>query len=106
GPEAFVRDAKAAGADGLIIPDLPPEEAAMFSDLCVKEGMALVFFLAPTSTIERIDLVAKQARGFIYVVSLLGVTGMRTELPSGLTEFIGRVRQRTSQPLVLGFGIS
>jgi tryptophan synthase alpha chain len=106
GTEAFIRDAKSAGADGLIIPDLPPEEAALFTDLCAREGLALVFFLAPTSTSERIALVAQQARGFIYVVSLLGVTGVRSELPANLTDFIARVRQQTTQPLVLGFGIS
>lgn len=106
GAEAFVRDAKSAGADGFIIPDLPPEEAALFTDLCAREGLALVFFLAPTSTPERIALVAQQARGFIYVVSLLGVTGMRSELPTDLANFIARVRQQTTQPLVLGFGIS
>jgi len=106
GPEQFVIDAKAAGADGLIIPDLPPEEASIFADLCAREGLALVFFLAPTSTAERIELVAQQATGFIYVVSLTGVTGARTDLPPGLAEFIRRVREKTDKPLVLGFGIS
>jgi tryptophan synthase alpha chain len=106
GAEQFVRDAKAAGADGLIIPDLPPEEAHLFADLCAQEGLALVFFIAPTSTTDRIALVGKQATGFIYVVSLLGVTGARTELPAGTAEFIARVREHTDQPLVMGFGIS
>jgi tryptophan synthase alpha chain len=106
GAEQFVRDAKAAGADGLIIPDLPPEEAHLFAEYCAQEGLALVFFLAPTSTPDRIKLVAKQATGFIYVVSLTGVTGARTELPAGTTEFIARVREHTDQPLVMGFGIS
>ncbi len=105
GAEAFVRDAKAAGADGLIIPDLPPEEAAMLSGACAAEGMALVFFLAPTSNEKRIALVGERATGFIYVVSLTGVTGERRELPSDLTEFIKRVRAQAKKPLVLGFGI-
>ena len=106
GPERFVADARAAGADGLIVPDLPPEEAHLFTAACEREGLALVFFLAPTSNAERIQLVAQQATGFIYVVSLTGTTGARAELPADLTAFIGRVRQQTDVPLVLGFGIS
>ena len=106
GPEAFVRDARAAGADGLIVPDLPPEEAAMFAKSCAREGMALVFFLAPTSTDERISMSAKHATGFIYVVSLTGITGARQRLPQYLTDFIGRLRAKTDRRLVLGFGIS
>jgi tryptophan synthase alpha chain len=106
GPDRFVREAKTAGADGLIIPDLPPEEAHLFADACARESLALVFFLAPTSTPNRIKLVAEQTTGFIYVVSVTGVTGTRTELPSGIADFIGQVRQYTDQPLVLGFGIS
>ena len=105
GAESFVRDAKDAGADGLIIPDLPPEEAAIFSGACAEAGLALVFFLAPTSNAQRISLVGQQASGFIYVVSLTGVTGERRELPPDLTEFIGRVRASVNKPLVMGFGI-
>jgi tryptophan synthase alpha chain len=106
GAEAFVRDAKSAGAAGLIVPDLPPEEAAMFSGICAQEGLALVFFLAPTSNEQRIGLVSQQASGFIYVVSLTGVTGARKALPPDLTEFIRRVRTQVNKPLVMGFGIS
>ena len=106
GTEQFVRDAKEAGADGLIVPDLPPEEADMFADVCAQEGMALVFFLAPTSNEKRIEMTAKNATGFIYVVSLTGITGTRSELPEYLTHFIERLRAKTSMPLVLGFGIS
>jgi tryptophan synthase alpha chain len=107
GIDEFVRDAKAAGADGLIVPDLPPEEGVRFADVCRREGMALAFFLAPTSNSERIALVTQQASGFIYVVSLTGVTGARTELPPDLTAFIERVRAQSGDvPLVLGFGIS
>jgi tryptophan synthase alpha chain len=102
----FVRDAKAAGADGIIVPDLPPEEAQLFAQSCEEEGMALIFFLAPTSNIERIALVAAAARGFIYCVSLTGVTGARADLPPDLREFIGQVRTQTDKRLVLGFGIS
>ncbi len=106
GSDRFVRDARAAGADGLIVPDLPPEEAAMFADSCEREGLALVFMLAPTSNDERIELVTRHATGFIYVVSLTGITGARKELPVYLTEYIARLRAKTDKPLVLGFGIS
>jgi tryptophan synthase alpha chain len=106
GPEAFVRDARSAGADGLIVPDLPPEEASLLSSACAREGLAMIFFLAPTSNAQRIALVAERTTGFIYVVSVTGVTGARTELPPDLTAFIQRVRSQTDKPLVLGFGIS
>lgn len=106
GVEEFVIAAKAVGADGLIVPDLPPEEAGMFADACQRENMALIFFLAPTSNVERIELVAEKASGFIYVVALTGITGARDQLPVDLREFIGRIRAKTETPLVLGFGIS
>ncbi|MDE2750532.1 MAG: tryptophan synthase subunit alpha [Chloroflexota bacterium] len=106
GTDRFVRDARAAGADGLIVPDLPPEEASMFADSCAREGLALVFFLAPTSNDARIDMAAANATGFIYVVSLTGITGARKELPAYLREYIARLRAKTDMPLVLGFGIS
>jgi tryptophan synthase alpha chain len=106
GVEGFVRDAKSAGADGLIIPDLPPEEAAIISALCAGEGLALIFFLAPTSSPARIRLVSERASGFIYVVSVTGITGARSDLPTGLRDFIARLRESTDRRLVLGFGIS
>ena len=106
GTDRFVREARSAGADGLIVPDLPPEEAHYFADSCKREGMALVFMLAPTSNDARIALVAENATGFIYVVSLTGITGARAELPTYLHEFIARLRARTDMPLALGFGIS
>ena len=94
GTDRFVRDARAAGADGLIVPDLPPEEAAMFAESCAREGLALVFFLAPTSNDERINLATAKATGFIYVVSLTGITGARKELPANLTDYIARLRAK------------
>jgi len=106
GTDKFIEDAHNAGADGLIVPDLPPEEAHYFADACAKHNMALIFFLAPTSNEERIKLTAENATGFIYVVSLTGVTGARTELPADLTDFIDKIRSHTNTPLVLGFGIS
>ncbi len=106
GVEGFVHDAYEAGADGLIIPDLPPEEADAISDACRKAGLALVFFIAPTSNPQRIQLVASRATGFIYVVTFTGVTGVRRELPADLKQFIAGLKQYTDRPLVLGFGIS
>lgn len=105
GLEAFVADATAAGVDGLIVPDLPPEEAAELEAACAEHGLALVYLLAPTSTPERIKLIAEKSQGFIYLVSLTGVTGARTELPPDLSEFVARVRAQTDKPLALGFGI-
>lgn len=105
GPEQFVADAAAAGVDGFIVPDLPPEEAAEFEHLCAEHGLALVYLLAPTSTPERIKLVAEKSKGFIYLVSLTGVTGARAEMPPGLKAFVDRVRDVTDTPLAVGFGI-
>jgi tryptophan synthase alpha chain len=105
GVEHFICDAKAAGANGFIVPDLPPEEATLISEVCDREGMALVFFLAPTSSDERIDIVSRQARGFIYCVSFTGVTGTQS-VPPDVRDFINRIRARTDQKLVMGFGIS
>ena len=106
GPDAFARDARAAGADGLIVPDLPPEEAGLLAPACAREGLALIFFLAPTSSDARIRQVAERARGFLYVVSVTGVTGARAALPPGLGDFLARVRAQTECPRVVGFGIS
>ncbi len=106
GVDAFVRDAKAAGANGLIVPDLPPEEAGEFIEACTREGMALIFFLTPTSNSERIKVVNEKATGFIYVVTLTGVTGVRAQLPPDVADFIARLRKEADKPLVMGFGIS
>jgi tryptophan synthase alpha chain len=106
GLEAFCRDAAAAGADGLIVVDLPPEESAPLHEACQENGLRLIYLLAPTSTDERIVTVAKMASGFIYCVSVAGVTGARDELPPGLTEFVKRVRAATDLPIAVGFGIS
>jgi tryptophan synthase alpha chain len=105
GQDRFVVDAAAAGVDGLIVPDLPPEESADLETLCATFGLALVYLLAPTSTPERIKLVAEKSRGFIYLVSLTGVTGARTDLPPDLADFVTRVRAQTDLPLAVGFGI-
>ncbi len=106
GLEHFVDEAAAAGADGFIVPDLPPEEADELNRLCWKRGLGLIYFLAPTSTDDRLKLVAEKARGFIYLVSLTGVTGTRTQLSDRLGEFVQRVRHVTSTPIAIGFGVS
>jgi tryptophan synthase alpha chain len=106
GQEAFCRDCAQAGVDGLIVPDLPPEEGAKLEGLSRSRGLDLVYLLAPTSTDDRIDMVAARSRGFIYLVSLTGVTGSRDSLPAELESFVMRVRQRARQPLCVGFGIS
>lgn len=105
GVEAYVHDARAAGADGLIVPDLPPEEAGTLAAACARGGLALIFLVAPTSTEARIRQVAERATGFIYLVSVTGTTGARESLPPGLPDFVARVRALTDQPLVVGFGI-
>ncbi|MEE8471304.1 MAG: tryptophan synthase subunit alpha [Dehalococcoidia bacterium] len=106
GLDAFCRDCARAGISGLIIPDLPPEEGAELEEFSLRHGLDLVYLLAPTSTEERIDIVAARSRGFIYLVSLTGVTGARGRLPQELESFVMKVRQRTCQPLCVGFGIS
>jgi tryptophan synthase alpha chain len=106
GLDAFCRDCARAGVSGLIIPDLPPEEGAELEAISLKHGLDLIYLLAPTSTDERIAMVAARSRGFIYLVSMTGVTGSRDKLPEELESFVSRVRQRTQQPLCVGFGIS
>jgi tryptophan synthase alpha chain len=106
GIERLANDAAAAGADGLIIPDLPPEEAEACQAACRANGLDLIMFVTPTTTDERIAQIVKLASGFIYCVSITGVTGARRELWDGLPAFLQRVRQYTDVPLVVGFGIS
>ncbi|MCB8983109.1 MAG: tryptophan synthase subunit alpha [Ardenticatenaceae bacterium] len=106
GVKNYVRDAAAAGADGFIVPDLPPEEAGELEEAAARTGTALIHFLAPTSSPARIANVAERAQGFIYLVSLTGVTGARTAVQSDLAAFVARVRQQASVPLAVGFGIS
>ena len=106
GIDEFARDAADAGADGLIVVDLPPEEAVGVQAACAGCGLDLIYLLAPTSSDERIARVAGQASGFVYCVSLTGVTGARGDLSPGLAEFLARVRRHTSLPLAVGFGIS
>ncbi|CAN5618899.1 tryptophan synthase subunit alpha [soil metagenome] len=106
GIERFARDAREAGADGFIVPDLPPEESDELLAACVDNGLHLVYMLAPTSTEERFEAILERASGFIYLVSVVGITGARDRLWEGLPDYVARVRRHTSLPLALGFGIS
>lgn len=106
GLERFAEEGAEAGLDGVIVADLPPEEASPLRKACLSRGLDLIFLLAPTSTNERIRKVCRQATGFIYCVSLTGVTGARKELPAGLPNLIARVRKESSLPLAVGFGVS
>ncbi len=106
GLEEFSIACTGSGIDGLIIPDLPPEEASDLEVITQKHNLDLIYLLAPSSTDERIRLVAERSRGFIYLVSVTGVTGARDSLAAGLQAFISRVKRVASQPLCVGFGIS
>jgi tryptophan synthase alpha chain len=106
GLEAFCQASIEAGIDGIIVPDLPPEEGGELEASASKHKLDLIYLLTPTSTEERISLVAERCRGFIYLVSLTGVTGARQTLPLELEDFVERVRQKAQQPLCVGFGVS
>jgi tryptophan synthase alpha chain len=105
GLEKFVHDAREAGVDGFIIPDLPPEESAEFVEAIHESPLPLVRMLAPTTPDERMETIARNAQGFIYLVSVTGVTGARTDIPEGLAELVTRVREHTNVPVCVGFGI-
>lgn len=102
----FARDAFEAGTDGVIVPDLPVEEAEEFQDAANAQDLHLILLAAPTSDTERMKRIGKETRGFLYLVSLTGVTGMRQGLPEGLEEFVARARSATNKPVCVGFGIS
>jgi tryptophan synthase alpha chain len=106
GVEAFALRAASSGASGLIVPDLPHDEAGELRDACDAEGLALVPLVAPTTTPERIAAIGADARGFVYTVSLTGTTGERDALPPGLEQTVERVRAASSVPVAVGFGIS
>jgi tryptophan synthase alpha chain len=106
GLAAFAQDAADAGADGLIVPDLPAEEAGPLKSELQACELSLISMLAPTSTDERIAEACAQADGFVYCVSVTGVTGARDDVPPGAIELLQRVRRHTSLPLAMGFGIS
>jgi len=106
GLERFCLDAAAAGIDGLILPDLSLEEGETIARACRQAGLDLILFVAPTSTEERVRTVARLATGFIYCVSVTGVTGSRETVAGEVDGMLERIRAHTDTPLALGFGIS
>jgi tryptophan synthase alpha chain len=106
GEDRFCADAAAAGASGMIVPDVPADEAGELAEGCRAHGLDLVPLLAPTSNDERIALACAQAGGFVYLVSVAGVTGARERLSGRVTDLTRRVRAHTDLPLLVGFGIS
>ena len=105
GADRFFKNASEAGADGIIIPDCPFEERHEFDEVAAKYGMDFISMLAPTSE-DRIKEIAAQAKGFIYVVSSLGVTGVRSEIKTDLESIIKLIKEATDTPAAIGFGIS
>ena len=105
GAEDFLSEAAEAGVSGVVIPDLPVDEAGRFAGLAAETGVAFCPLVAPTSTDERVSRVGEMATGFVYCVSVAGVTGVRDTLPPGAVALLRRVRARTGAPVALGFGI-
>jgi tryptophan synthase alpha chain len=106
GLEAFIRDAAQAGVDVLLVLDLPPEEAGQYEVLMGQAGLSNIYLIAPTTPDERMAQIVKRGRGFIYYVSREGVTGMQQSVASNIAGMIGRIRQHTTLPVAVGFGIS
>ena len=106
GIDQFVTDAKAAGLAGFVVPDLPLEESDELDAACRTAGLALVRLVTPTTPPERAEAIARKSTGFLYCVSVAGVTGARTDLPPGLLDRIAWLRTKTDVPIVVGFGIS
>ena len=106
GLERFCADAAAAGVDGIIVPDLPPDEAAELTSVARPAGLDTIQFAAPTTTDERLRALPEHTSGFIYLVSLTGVTGARRDLSADLPDLIAQIRRHTDLPICVGFGIS
>jgi tryptophan synthase alpha chain len=106
GEKEFVKKAKESGVDGVIIPDLPPEEGSTFIRLADKSGIDVICFLSPTTTRQRLKFICSKAKGFLYYVSLTGVTGARRNLPRDLAANIRSIKRYTKKPVCVGFGVS
>jgi tryptophan synthase alpha chain len=106
GIERFVADAAAAGLTGFVVPDLPIEESDQLDGACRGAGLALVRLVTPTTPPDRAEAIARRSTGFLYCVSVAGVTGARTDLPPGLIERVQWLRTKTDVPILVGFGIS
>ncbi len=106
GPEQYVDDAQAAGVAGAIVPDLPWEESATLAEICRNRGFDLIQLVTPTTPRDRAVRIAEASTGFLYYVSVTGITGERTSLPPGLADNIAWLREQTSLPICVGFGVS
>lgn len=106
GLEQYVNDAQAAGVAGLIVPDLPVEESAKLAGLCAAADLSLIQLVTPTTSPDRVKRIVETSTGFIYYVSVVGITGERTELPPELVDNVGRLRDQTELPICIGFGIN
>ena len=106
GEAAFARKAKESGVDGVIIPDLPPEEAGVLIQAARKNNLAAIFFLSPTTTKKRMKTIIRAASGFLYYVSLTGVTGARQMLPRHIARDVKMAKHFTNKPICVGFGVS
>jgi tryptophan synthase alpha chain len=106
GPERFCRDAVAAGVDGLIVPDMPPDEAGPLKGPAETAGLRLIFLLAPTSTPKRRAFVARQSQGFVYYVSLTGITGAKLSNVAEVGENVEKIRKVSKTPIAVGFGVA
>ncbi|MDF9407381.1 tryptophan synthase subunit alpha [Pelotomaculum isophthalicicum JI] len=106
GLDRFIAEAASAGVSGLIVPDLPLEESGPLMELAIKEGLDLIPLVSPVTTDRRLSRIASKAMGFVYCVSVTGVTGARKEIGTDIESFTGRVRSHTSLPLAIGFGIA
>jgi len=106
GERRFVKMAAASGVDGLLVPDLPPEEAGVLLGLARKSDLDIIFFISPTTTPKRIKSIARVSKGFVYYISLTGITGIRKNLPQDLVSNIRSLKKNISRPICVGFGIS
>jgi tryptophan synthase alpha chain len=106
GVERFIQDAAQAGVDGLLVLDLPPEEGGNYEALMEKAGLCNIYLVAPTTPDDRIELIVKRGRGFIYYVSREGVTGMQTRVADTIAQMTAKIRAHTDLPIAVGFGIS
>ena len=106
GPEKYVEQAKAAGVEGAIVPDLPAEEAQSLSKICAAHDFSLIQLVTPTTSAERALSIAETSTGFLYYVSVTGITGERTALPADLVENVQSLREKIDLPICIGFGIN
>jgi len=106
GLERFIREASVAGVDGLLVLDLPPEEGAGYEALMQQFSLDNIYLVAPTTPHDRMEFIAKRARGFLYYVSREGVTGMQTQIADSLGQMVSQIRTHTTLPIAVGFGIS